>query len=84
MEDAVRITDRFPDSLERSVLLEALKVSERLRQEGIDVILCGGWVPFLKELVRRGKSDHKMSVDIDILLPPICFLLKKSTHWERS
>ena len=70
MGNGIAITDQFPDSLERSVLLEALKVFERLRQEGIDVILCGGWVPFLKELVRRGKSNHKMSVDIEILLPP--------------
>jgi hypothetical protein len=77
MENPIRISDRFPDSLERSVLLEALKVFERLRQEGIDVILCGGWVPFLKELVRRGQSDHKMSVDIDILLPPDLFSAEK-------
>jgi hypothetical protein len=57
MENAVAITDQFPDSLERSVLLEALKVFERLRQEGMDVILCGGWVPSKRTSPPRKKQS---------------------------
>ncbi len=69
MANSLVITNEFPDTLERTVLSEALKVLEKLRSEGLEVILCGGWVPFITELVRRGASKHKMSVDIDLLLP---------------
>ena len=45
-----------------------LKVVPLLKAEGVDAVICGGWVPFLKELARNCRSDHTMSLDIDVLL----------------
>jgi hypothetical protein len=45
-----------------------LKVIRVLKAEGIDAVICGGWVPFLKELARDSRSTHMMSFDIDVLL----------------
>jgi len=68
MASEIEITKDFPPSRERAVLLELLAVSQVLKQEGIDAIICGGWVPFLKELARDSKPSHSMSFDIDVLL----------------
>ena len=65
---AIEITKDFPQSRERAVLLEMLKVIRVLNAEGIDAVICGGWVPFLKELARDSRSTHMMSFDIDVLL----------------
>jgi hypothetical protein len=65
---AIDITKDFPESRERAVLLEMLKVIRVLKAEGIDAVICGGWVPFLKELARDSRSTHMMSFDIDVLL----------------
>ena len=58
----------FPPSRERAVLLELLAVTQALKKEGIDAVVCGGWVPFLKELARDSQTSHSMSFDIDVLL----------------
>ncbi len=68
MAEAIELTKTFPASRERAVLLELLSVMRTLRQENIDAVICGGWVPFLKELARHSKTDHGMSLDIDLLL----------------
>jgi hypothetical protein len=68
MANEIEITKDFPASRERTVLLELLAVSQVLKQEGIDAIICGGWVPFLKELARDSHPSHSMSFDIDVPL----------------
>jgi len=68
MADAIEITKEFPASRERTVLLELLKITQILKQENIDAVVCGGWVPFLKELARHSQTAHSMSLDIDVLL----------------
>jgi hypothetical protein len=68
MANAIEITKDFPASRERTVLLELLNVMKTLKQAGIDAVICGGWVPFLKELARQCHTNHSMSLDIDLLL----------------
>jgi hypothetical protein len=68
MANAIEVTKDFPASRERTVLLELLNVMKTLKQAQIDAVICGGWVPFLKELARHCQTDHSMSLDIDILL----------------
>jgi hypothetical protein len=69
MADVIQITKAFPATRERTVLLELLKTVALLRDRSIEVIICGGWVPFLKDLARRDNSQHSMSLDIDLVLP---------------
>jgi hypothetical protein len=58
MANSIEITKDFPATRERSVLLELLRIMRTLRNEGIDALICGGWVPFLKELATfRRKSE---------------------------
>ena len=64
----IEITKNFPPSRERTVLLELLALMQALEKEGIGAVVCGGWVPFLKELARNGQTMHSMSFDIDVLL----------------
>jgi hypothetical protein len=68
MSNAIEITKDFPPSRERTVLLELLAVTQALKKEGIDAVVCGGWVPFLKELARDCQTSHSMSFDIDVIL----------------
>lgn len=68
MAGAIEITKDFPPTRERAVLLELLTVTQALKKESIDAIVCGGWVPFLKELTRSVQTSHSMSFDIDVLL----------------
>jgi nucleotidyltransferase AbiEii toxin of type IV toxin-antitoxin system len=68
MANTIEITKDFPASRERTVLLELLNVMKTLKQAQIEVVICGGWVPFLKELARHSQTDHTMSLDIDVLL----------------
>jgi len=68
MADAIQITKSFPASRERTVLLELLKIARTLKQENIEAVICGGWVPFLKELAKHSQTTHSMSLDIDVLL----------------
>ena len=68
MADAIQITKSFPASRERTVLLELLKIARTLKQENIEAVICGGWVPFLKELAKHSQTSHSMSLDIDVLL----------------
>jgi hypothetical protein len=68
MANAIEVTKDFPSSRERTVLLELLNVMKTLKQAQIDAVICGGWVPFLKELARHCQTDHSMSLDIDLLL----------------
>ena len=91
---AIEITKDFPDSRERAVLLEMLKIVRALKAEGIEAVICGGWVPFLKELAAHYHSAHKMSMDIDVLLRAkareresidrLKYLLAESFDFERS
>jgi hypothetical protein len=68
MSNAIEITKDFPPSRERAVLLELLAVTQALKKEDIDAVICGGWVPFLKELAHHSQPSHSMSFDIDVLL----------------
>src|SRR5262249_47458317 len=68
MSNAIEITKDFPPSRERAVLLELLAVTQALKKQGIDAVLCGGWVPFLKELAHDSQTSHSMSFDIDVIL----------------
>src|SRR6266478_4179713 len=68
MTNAIEVTKDFPASRERAVLLELLNIMKTLKQAQIDAVICGGWVPFLKELARHSQTDHSMSLDIDLLL----------------
>ena len=68
MANAIEVTKDFPASRERAVLLELLNVMKTLKQAQIDAVICGGWVPFLKEIARHSQTDHSMSLDIDLLL----------------
>jgi len=91
---AIEITKDFPESRERAVLLEMQKVIRVLKAEGIDAVVCGGWVPFLKELDRDCRSAHMMSFDIDLLLRAkareresidrVKYLISTSLDFERS
>ncbi len=67
MPSAIDITNQFPPTRERTVLLELLRVVRSLQTEGIEVVICGGWVPFLKQLARENQTAHSMSLDIDLL-----------------
>jgi len=88
---SIDVTTDLPESRERAVLLEMLKVVPLLKAEGVDAVICGGWVPFLKELARSG---HTMSLDIDVLLRArarerdsidrLKYLLSESLNFERS
>lgn len=68
MPNVIEITKDFPPSRERAVLLELLRVVAGLQDEGISFVICGGWVPFLKELARQHHTAHSMSLDIDLVL----------------
>jgi hypothetical protein len=68
MADTIEITKDFPPSRERAVLSELLKIAQTLKQENVEAVICGGWVPFLKELARHSQTAHGMSLDIDVLL----------------
>lgn len=67
MPGTIDITNQFPATRERTVLLELLRVVRNLQTEGIEVTICGGWVPFLKQLARESETAHSMSLDIDLL-----------------
>jgi hypothetical protein len=57
-------------------------------------VVCGGWVPFLKQLARGSETNHSMSFDIDVLLRAkarqresvdrITALLSQSLAYERD
>ena len=49
------------------MLVELLRVVRSLQNEGIEVVICGGWVPFLKQLARENRTEHVGSLDIDSL-----------------
>jgi hypothetical protein len=68
MANTIEITKDFPASRERTVLLELLNVIKTLKRAQIEGVICGGWVPFLKELARHSQTDHTMSMNIDLLL----------------
>jgi hypothetical protein len=68
MAGEIHITKDFRPAREKAVLLELLNIMRALKDENIDAIVCGGWVPFLKELARDSQSSHSMSFDIDVLL----------------
>jgi hypothetical protein len=68
MPSVIEITKDFPPSRERAVLLELLRVVTGLQEAGISFVICGGWVPFLKELARQHHTAHSMSLDIDLVL----------------
>jgi hypothetical protein len=69
MAGELHITKGFPPAREKAVLLELLNIMRALKEENIDAIVCGGWVPFLKALTRDSETSHSMSFDIDLLLP---------------
>jgi len=50
MSNAIEITKDFQPSRERAVLFDLLAVTQALKKQGVDAVVCGGWVPFLKEL----------------------------------
>jgi hypothetical protein len=56
MAGEIHITKDFPPAREKEVLLELLNVMRALKNENIDAIVCGGWVPFLKELARDSQT----------------------------
>jgi hypothetical protein len=68
MAGEILITEDFPPAREKAVLLELLNIMRALGEEKIDAMICGGWVPFLKELARDSQTSHSMSFDIDVLL----------------
>lgn len=68
MAGEIEITKDFPASRERAVLVELLKITQILREHKIEAVVCGGWVPFLKELAEHSETAHSMSLDIDVLL----------------
>jgi hypothetical protein len=42
MPSVIDITNQFPATRERTVLLELLRVVRSLQDEGIEVVICGG------------------------------------------
>ncbi len=68
MADAIEIAKTFPASREPTVLLVLLEIARTLKQENIEAVICGGWVPFLKELAKHSQTAYRMSLDIDVLL----------------
>jgi hypothetical protein len=61
--------EHVADDEKRFILSELLTAVAAFQAANIDVVVCGGWVPFLKELSRSHTSKHSMSFDIDIALP---------------
>jgi hypothetical protein len=60
MAGEILITEDFPPAREKAVLLELLNIMRALGEEKIDAMICGGWVPFLKELARfPNQSFHE-------------------------
>jgi hypothetical protein len=93
MPNFIEITKDFPATRERAVLLDLLRIRRTLRNEKIDALICGGWVPFLKELARHCRTAHMMSWDIDLLraaarerenIDRLKMLLSNSLEFERS
>ena len=68
MPGDIHITKDFPPARESAVLIELLHVMRALKAQSIDAVMCGGCVPFLKELTRATETRHSMSFDIDVLL----------------
>lgn len=78
----------------RITLHELLQLVLEFQRSTIPVIVCGGWVPFLKELKRKGQSMHAMSLDIDLLLPlnpdsaedvdKASFIIRKSRRFQNK
>jgi hypothetical protein len=68
MPAVIEITRTFPPTRERTVLIELLRVVRNFQDQGINPVICGGWVPFLKELARTSHTTHSMSLDIDMML----------------
>ncbi len=68
MPDSIDIAQQFEATRERTVLEELLRVVRALQAEGIEGVVCGGWVPFLKQLARDQETAHSMSLDIDLML----------------
>jgi len=69
MNRFINITKLFPPTRGRTVLQELLIIVRTLSERSIEIIICGGWVPFLKDLASRSTSEHSMSLDIDLVLP---------------
>ena len=67
MPGVIDITNQFPPTRQSTVLLELLRIVRNLQNEGIEVVICGGWVPFLKQLARENRTEHLGSLDIDPL-----------------
>lgn len=67
MPDAIDLTNQSPPSRERTVLLELFRIVRSLQNEEIEAVVCGGWVPFLKQLAREKRTEHLGSLDIDSL-----------------
>jgi hypothetical protein len=92
--DAIDITNRFPPTRERTVLLELLRVVRSPAEGRDEVVICGGWVPFLKQLARENRTEHLGSLDIDSLfrqaarepdvIDKIRRLVVESMEFERS
>ena len=59
---SIDVTMDLPESRERAVLLEMLKVVPLLKAGGVDAVICGGWVPFLKELARNCQFMDKPAI----------------------
>lgn len=56
-----------PASRDPAVLLDLLKITQTLTEQKIEAVICGGWVPFLKELAEHSQTAHSMNLDIDSL-----------------
>jgi hypothetical protein len=59
MSNAIEITKGFPPGRERAVLLELLAVTQALKKQGIDAVVCGGLHLFL---VGRDEFLHRTTV----------------------
>src|ERR1700687_752547 len=94
MANVIDITKDFSPTRERTVLVELLRVARNLQTAGINAVICGGWVPFLKELARKSQTAHSMSLDIDLLfraasrdretIDRIKLLLSDTLEFQRS
>lgn len=65
MNPSINIEEIIKNKHQRAVFRELLELADAFSKSNVDFVLCGGWVPPLKEISRQIKPKHRFSFDID-------------------